>query len=281
VTTRLCSEAIRRHQCDPVAALILGRALTATLLAAAQLGPEERLNAKWGYQGTLRTVMADAGSDGVCRGFIAPPSVAEMASHAESLYGGNALLQVVRFRGDQILASGTVEAPLHDVVDDLDYFHAISDQVEFATMAVMAFSADPDDPVRLCRGLMLHPLPDADLGEFEKLRNRMRDPIFRDFLTRLDETDNHLENLLNLAALPDHGPDIQVSACPEPVFRCRCSREKMGGVLRALSYEDRMDIVRKQEPVAISCRMCNERYVLSIEECIQVWNNRPLDPAGG
>ena len=58
-------------------------------------------------------------------------------------------------------------------------------------------------------------------------------------------------------------------------FRCTCSREKMGAVLRALPIPERMEMVQKKEPIAVLCHFCRERYVLTIEECIKAWNTKP------
>lgn len=276
VTTDLVTEAIRRHQCDPAAAHIIGRALTAAVLSAAQLSPEERLNLRWSYQGVLRTVLVDAGPDGVARGFITPVSLVELAPDQAALYGQGGTLRGVRFRGDRVLASGTSETPFQDVVDDLDWFHATSDQTETGTAAVLAFAPDPEHPVKIARGLMIHAMPDSDLEQFEAMRQRMRAPSFRESLTRLGETDNLVENLMNLLALPDAGPDLEMAEVGQPVFRCTCNSAKMGDVLRALGYEDRIEIVQKGEPVVVNCRMCNERYVIPVEDCVKLWNNKPL-----
>ena len=277
VTTQVVAEAVRRHHCDPAAALILCRSLTAGLLAAAQLGPDERLNVRWTYRGALRTVLVDAGPDGSVRGFVAPSSLVELAADPAAIHGEGGTLQVIRFRGDTVTASGTSDAPFADVVDDLDWFQATSDQVETGTAAVIAFAPDPAQPVKVARGLMIHAMPDADLAAFEAMRQRMRAPAFRESLTRLGETDNLVENLMNLLTLPDADTDLQMEEAGQPVFRCTCNRTKMGAVLRALGYEERVDIVQKGEPVVVNCRMCNERYVLPVEDCVKLWNHRNLE----
>jgi redox-regulated HSP33 family molecular chaperone len=46
----------------------------------------------------------------------------------------------------------------------------------------------------------------------------------------------------------------------------------MTAVVRSLPIPERMELVKKNEPVGIQCQFCNERYELSIEECIVAWN---------
>jgi len=50
VTTEAVNEAVVRHNCDPAAAHILGRAMTGSLLAAAVLPEDRRLNTCWRYK---------------------------------------------------------------------------------------------------------------------------------------------------------------------------------------------------------------------------------------
>ena len=38
--------------------------------------------------------------------------------------------------------------------------------------------------------------------------------------------------------------------------------------------QERMEIVKKIQPLAIQCQFCNERYELSIDDCIAAWNRK-------
>jgi redox-regulated HSP33 family molecular chaperone len=49
----------------------------------------------------------------------------------------------------------------------------------------------------------------------------------------------------------------------------------MAVVVRSLPIPDRMEIVQKGENVGIQCQFCNERYELTIDECIVAWNQKP------
>ena len=68
---------------------------------------------------------------------------------------------------------------------------------------------------------------------------------------------------------------IQVETCPSPKFECTCSKEKMSAVVRSLPIPERMEIVKAKENIAINCQFCNERYELTIDECIVAWNQKP------
>lgn len=272
LTADTINEAVRRHDCDPVAAHALGRALTAGVLAAASLGDGQRLNLRWGYEGLLRTLVVDTGPGGATRGFISPPHLSAAEDEGE-LYGATGNIQVVRSRKGAVVAHGTIKADLLDVVEDLNHFLCISDQVESALAVTIALSSDPARPVAACRGLLLQAMPGCDLLRFQRLRDRLYTPEPRAWMARREESDSLVENILRSIF---HGespePKIRLLPATAPFFRCSCSREKMGGVLRALPYGDRMDIVRKNEPVVVNCQFCRERYEMSVEECIKLWN---------
>lgn len=275
VTTETVSEAVRRHDCDPVAAHVLGRAITSAVLSAFPLGEGERFNVRWAYQGLIRTVVVDTGPDGATRGFISPAQPGEPESE-EALYGGKGEIKVIRSREGHMLASGTVNAELQDVAQDLVYFQCISDQIETGALVLIALRPDPARPIGVSRGLMLHALPGADLERFDRLRRRLQSEPVRALLEREAESDSLIENVVKLLTEGEVGaPLLHYDAATPPFFRCACSREKMGAVLRALSIPERMEMVKKKEDVAVRCHFCSARYVLTIEECIKAWNTKP------
>ncbi len=268
------SEAVRRHDCDPAAAHLLGRAITSGILAAASLGEHQRLNLRWAYEGALRTIVVDTGPDGATRAFITPQHLAD-SSDEGVIYGASGSVQVIRTRKGAVVSHGNTRADLLDVVEDLNHFLCISDQIESALAVTIALSNDPAHPVRVCRGLLLQAMPGCDLIRFQRMRDRLYSPRVREWMTRGDESDSLVENLLRAVADgEDPPPRIRLDAGGAPFFKCTCGPGKMGAVLRALPYGERMDIVKKNEPLAVSCRFCGARYALSIEECIRAWNEK-------
>lgn len=274
VTTKSVNEIVLLHDCDPAAAHILCRALTSALLSAAILPEGQRLNICWKYTGILRTVLVDAGSDGTVRGFISPPQLNLMEDNPDTLYGELGDLRVITSNAaGKILNSGTAPVPLHDVAKDLAYYHCISDQVETGISAMIGFNADPKNPVRLCQGFMLQALPGTDLERFDRIRRRMDAAAFRNLLGH--ETD--IEALIDVLIADESGfQGLHMDTAPVPRFFCPCSREKMEAVVRTLPIPERMELVKKKEPVRINCQFCNRHYELTIDECIAAWNRREI-----
>ena len=272
VTTELVNEGILRHNCDPYSGHLLGRAMTAGVLAAGGLGNDERLNLRWTYEGALRTVLVDSGSDGTTRGFISPTNLSEFGEDAETFYGDQGDVQVVRTRHGKVVSSGTAQSILQDVVADFDYFQAMSDQVETASSVLIGFCQDVERPVRICRGFLLQAMPDTDLDQFDTFRQALSTPSVRGLLGRESEPDGHVESVLSkVCGAGAQTLGIRYDERPSPRFECTCNRGKMSAVLRALPVPDREDIVQRQEPVVVHCQFCNERFSLSIDECLAEW----------
>jgi molecular chaperone Hsp33 len=262
VTTKAVNDAVTGHDCDPVAAHILGRAMTAAVLSAAILPEKQRLNVCWKYKGALRTLVADAGSDGSVRAFISPTHLSESAD-LMALYGDLGDVQTVVSNERQVLNSGTAPVSLQDAVKDLAYAHCVSDQVETGMAVLIGFQADPTQPVAVCRGWILQALPDCDLDRFDRIRQCLESPEFRD-----------TQDLEMLVAGEDGFEGIHSEECGAPRFHCPCNKEKMSAIVRTIPIPERMEIVRKKEPLAVRCQFCNKLYSMSIDDCIAAWNEK-------
>ena len=275
VTTAAVNEAVVRHDCDPAAAHVLGRAMTGALLAAAVLPEGQRLNACWKYQGALKTIVVDAGQDGTVRALISPEQLGPLDDAHEELYGEIGDLQVIISKEGAIASSGTTPISLHDAVSDLAYHYCISDQIETGMSAMIGFNPDPANPIHLCQGWMIQALPNTDLERFDRIRKQMDTAGFRELLGHESESEGYFEQIAKALIGDELGFEgVQMEACPVPKFECTCSKEKMGAVLRSIPIPDRMTIVKRNEPVGISCQFCNERYEMTIEECIAAWNQK-------
>lgn len=266
------SEAVLRHHCDPVAAHLLGRALAAGLLAASTLGARERVNIRWTYRGTLKTLLVDAGPDGTCRALITPPRLADTPD-AAALTGDGGEMRVIRTADATVTASGTTGAQLLDVVDDLAMFLCVSDQVETAMTVLIGFSDREGAPVRVCRGVMLQALPGCDLALFHRLREALAQPRVRELIASSEEEEHLPRKILEAAAAPaGEGRSVRLFHTSAPTFQCSCSQQKMGAVLGAIPAVERADIVEKGDPLSIRCHFCNRVYSLTPEECMRIWS---------
>ena len=274
ISSKTCNDLILAHNCDPAAAHILGRATCAGLLLSPSLGEEERLNIQWHYEGAIRSLMVDVNDQSEIRALISPTNLSGHASK-QTLYGPKALMKVMKSRQSAVLSSGTTESILADEVNDLAYYFSFSDQIETGMLVMIGFNNDPKSPVSLTQGLMIQAMPDCDLEQFERLRQRLDSKEIRELLSQCSESDNHLEKILKtLLSEEDIEPKFSLFDCPEPKFSCGCSINKMAVVMKSFSYNDRMDMVKKGEDIRINCNFCGKLYALSINDCIKIWNDK-------
>jgi molecular chaperone Hsp33 len=69
---------------------------------------------------------------------------------------------------------------------------------------------------------------------------------------------------------------------PSPVyFRCRCSRERVGGMLRGLGEAETLSIVKERGEVEVRCDFCNRAYVFDAVDVARLFNAGVSGDGGG
>jgi molecular chaperone Hsp33 len=69
---------------------------------------------------------------------------------------------------------------------------------------------------------------------------------------------------------------------PAPVyFRCRCSRERVGGMLQGLGEAEARSILAERGEVEVRCDFCNRAYVFDAVDVAQLFNAGVAGDAGG
>jgi molecular chaperone Hsp33 len=268
----LSNTAVIRHNCDPAAAHVLGRALAAGLLLMPRLGMQERLNLHWRYEGVLRNLLIDLRGDGRIRGLINPPRLGELADSAEELFGGGGFLNSVTSRNGHILNSGTTPCAMQQPTADLGYHLSISEQIESELNVMIAFTRDPARPVSLCQGLLLQAQPGADLIRFDRIRGRLHQPEARSLLGSASAADGLFEDLIRVLLRDEGVPHtLHVEAAPAPRWFCTCSADKFRASIRLLADSDRNDIRQKNEPILVRCDFCNRGYEFSLQDAEDIW----------
>jgi molecular chaperone Hsp33 len=69
---------------------------------------------------------------------------------------------------------------------------------------------------------------------------------------------------------------------PAPVyFRCRCSRERVGGMLQGLGEAETLAIVKERGEVEVRCDFCNRAYVFDAVDVARLFNAGVQGSGGG
>ncbi len=69
---------------------------------------------------------------------------------------------------------------------------------------------------------------------------------------------------------------------PAPVyFRCRCSRERVSGMLQGLGEAETRSVLDERGEVEVRCDFCNRAYVFDAVDVAQLFNAGVASDAGG
>ncbi|MDD6596782.1 Hsp33 family molecular chaperone HslO [Anaerovibrio sp.] len=261
VTTDLVNEAIRRHDCYPVAAAALGRTMTGALLLAANLKNKEALTVNIRGNGPLKNITADAVPEGFVRGYVADPHVELPLNDKGKLdVGGGVgqgLVTVTRFTGLREPMRGSSEIVTGEIAEDLTNYLYVSEQTP--SSIGLGVLVDTDFSAKAAGGFMIQPMPDADEEIISKLEANLQK--LRPVTTMIDEGKDAKEIILEIMS----GFDMEFLTTTDLAFKCQCSKERLEDVLLNLNHDDMESLIADGQ-AEVCCHFCGEKYHFTKEE---------------
>ncbi|MBQ5731750.1 MAG: Hsp33 family molecular chaperone HslO [Selenomonadaceae bacterium] len=261
VTTDLVNEAIRRHDCYPVAAAALGRTMTGALLLAANLKNKEALTVNIRGDGPLKNITADAVPEGFVRGYVADPHVELPLNDRGKLdVGGGVgqgLVTVTRFTGLREPMRGSSEIVTGEIAEDLTNYLYVSEQTP--SSIGLGVLVDTDLSAKAAGGFIIQPMPDADEETISRLEENLQK--LRPVTTMIDEGKDAREIILEIM----NGFEMEFLTTTDLAFRCQCSKERLEDVLLNLNHDDMESLIADGQ-AEVCCHFCGEKYHFSREE---------------
>lgn len=261
VTTDLVNEAIRRHDCYPVAAAALGRTMTGALLLAANLKNKEALTVNIRGDGPLKNITADAVPEGFVRGYVANPHVELPLNDKGKLdVGGGVgrgLVTVTRFTGLREPMRGSSEIVTGEIAEDLTNYLYVSEQTP--SSIGLGVLVDTDFSAKAAGGFIIQPMPDADEETISRLEENLQK--LRPVTTMIDEGKDAREIILEIM----NGFEMEFLTTTDLAFRCQCSKERLEDVLLNLNHDDMESLIADGQ-AEVCCHFCGEKYHFSKEE---------------
>ena len=115
-------------------------------------------------------------------------------------------------------------------------------------------------------GMLLQRLPDADGPDVNDAWQRVQ--ILGDTLTSAELGQLADTEILHRLFNQD---DVRLFD-PEPVFfRCRCSRERVAGMLRSLGEQETRSVLKERGEVEVRCDFCNRAYLFDAVDVEQIF----------
>ena len=268
VTTDLVNEAIRRHDCYPVAAAALGRTMTGALLLAANLKNKEALTVTFDGHGPLGKVTADATPEGFVRGYVGEPHVNLPLNKLGKIdvgggVGTDGMLTVTRFTGLKNPITGSVEISDGEIADDLTKYLYVSEQTP--SSVGLGVLVDPDFHCIGAGGFILQPLPDVSDEVLARLEKNIQS---------IHSVSHMVERGLDAKGIIGEvlqGFDVEYLATTDLAFRCQCSKGRISDVLLGLNLTDLKSLVDDGHAEVV-CHFCNEKYQFSGEELEAIYH---------
>ena len=258
-TTDTIKEAAKRHELGLLATVILGKAMTATMLLASELKKEERIQLRLDGNGPLGNVIAEANSLGEVRGYVGN-------THAELDYSkpgvslgdgigvGVLTFTKILYNNAQPRVS-TIEIMSGDITTDIAHYLVQSEQIPSAIL--LDVGIDENGILTQAGGLLLQRLPNAPDGKIDMLQERLdsfpvRSTIIRRGIYRYNYGKSHF---------PNKGKRVKSAA--SRLFLSLFSRPFFDA-LSMLSIEDLKDL--KGESQEVVCHYCNNREHITKDE---------------
>lgn len=261
VTTDLVNEAIRRHDCYPVAAAALGRTMTGALLLAANLKNKEALTVNIRGDGPLKNITADAVPEGFVRGYVADPHVELPLNDRGKLdVGGGVgqgLVTVTRFTGLREPMRGSSEIVTGEIAEDLTNYLYVSEQTP--SSIGLGVLVDTDFSAKAAGGFIIQPMPDADEETISRLEENLQK--LRPVTTMIDEGKDAREIIMEIM----NGFEMEFLTTTDLAFRCQCSKERLEDVLLNLNHDDMESLIADGQ-AEVCCHFCGEKYHFTREE---------------
>jgi len=259
-TTDVVKTARKKHGLSLLNTVLLGRALTGTILMASELKGEERVQLRFEGNGPVGLVVAEASRVGEIRGYVQNPEIELDYSGSDVSIGDGLGLGLLTFSktlyNEAEPRRSTIELIEGNITDDLAYYMVQSEQIPSAIL--IDIGLDDKGNITEAGGILIQRMPDAPEGDIEKLQKKMKSfgPVHK-----LLEQGMYIDDIMEEALHPVSVKELD----RQPLdFFCRCTRKRFIDALAMLGYEDLKEI--SDEGQELVCHFCNEKYHVTESE---------------
>ncbi|HWT16136.1 MAG TPA: Hsp33 family molecular chaperone HslO [Patescibacteria group bacterium] len=253
---------------EPVAR-VLGEAIAATALFAGDIKLAGHVSVHLKASPELPLVFAECTAEGHVRGLARWGEAAATSNLRPDDLAGAVLAISIERQENGIRYQGLVPLEGDCLARSFEAYFAQSEQLPTA----IYLAADR----QTCAGVLIQQIPaeggaerERDALTFEHAKI-LADTLQPEELLKLDATDI-LHRLY-------HEDDLRLFDANPVRFQCRCSRERVAGMLRSLGREEAFAVLAEQGQVAVTCEFCNEHYRFDGIDLEQVFASDMLNAA--
>lgn len=259
-TTDVVKAAREKHGLSLLNTVLLGRALTGTLLMASELKGEERIKMRIEGQGPVSLLVAEANRVGEVRGYVQNPQAELEYANGNTNIGDGLGIGVMNISktlyNEAEPRHSSIELINGNITDDLAYYMVQSEQIPSAVL--LDVGLDEDGDVTEAGGLLIQRMPDAPEGAIDRLQQKM---LQFDSISQMLADGLYIDDIMEKAMNPMDVKELD----RQPVdFFCRCTRKRFKSALAMLGVEDLKEI--SDEGQELVCHYCNEHYTITKDE---------------
>jgi len=257
---------LNQHDYPAPVATLLGEAITLAVMLAGALKYDGVFTLQTKGDGPVRLLVADVKTDGAVRGYAQYDAtrLGETASHGESpsvpdLLGTGYIAFTVDQGDDTERYQGIVAITGATLAECAQHYFRQSEQLQAGLK--LAVSRAGEEGAWRAGGLMLQRVPPE--GGHAPIGDDVEDAWRRVMVLMSSATSAELvaPDLLPRRLLWRlfHEEGVRVYQTHAVEARCRCSRERIAGILRAFPT-DEIDEMKKEAVTTVTCEFCNTRY---------------------
>jgi molecular chaperone Hsp33 len=250
-----CWAALREHAAYPAPVRdLLGEATAAAVLLASTLKFDGSLTLQMQGDGAVRLLVAQCTHDFRIRS-VAHFDASRIGTGFARLVGSGRVMVTVESAERGAPYQGIVPLAGASLAECIDGYFATSEQLP--TRVRLAADATR------AGGLLVQQLPGAEPGAaWERLSEHAAGVDAHELLYAAPEA------LVQRCASVD---DVRLFSGADVRFECRCSRDRVLGVLRSLGEAEVQDVLREQGKVSVTCDFCHRPYVFDAIDVAQVF----------
>lgn len=256
-TTDLVNDAIQIHKLSPLSAAALGRALTAAAFMCSGLKNEgDKLSVNIVGDGVGGTITVSGNSALDLRGTIENPR-AELPLRADGkldvggCVGRNGRLTVVKSMGLKEPYSGSCRLVSGEIAEDFAAYYLYSEQQPSAF--ALGVKIGRDYTCAGAGGVVIQALPGASEESIVKAEETMGKFASVSTLIKEKSIEEIIEENFGKCETEEFFPH----------YKCLCSREYIGGILKSMGKKELEDILAEQGEIAVNCEFCEKNYVFT------------------
>ena len=263
-TTREMVETARKaHDTSPVVTVALGRLLTAGAMMGSMLkGDKDLLTLQIRSAGPVKGMTVTADSQGNVKGFAIEPQVINAPNALGKLDVGGivgpGVLSVIKDMGLKDPYVGQVELQTGEIVEDITYYFATSEQVP--SSVGLGVLMEKDNTVRQAGGFIIQLMPFVSDEVLDKLEQKLKEiPTVTSMLDEGKTPEEILELLLG-------DMDLVINDRMETRFHCNCDKHRIEKALISVGEKELKDMINEGKPIEVNCHFCNTHYNFAVEE---------------